>query len=126
MKFIIFICTRLSNGQYPRLPDFPYNSELGKYVYQGRELTLDEFNDAARVVFEQNYRSNGYHFCPMAILPAIESPSFRIDGQRIYSGDNHVAGLFGEKKHLRVLSEYSDLRAELEDWLANTQPDPSL
>lgn len=72
MKFIIFICNRIRHGQYPRLPDFFYNEELGKYVYQGRELTLDEFNAAALVVFDPNFRSNGYNFCPMAIA-AVEA-----------------------------------------------------
>ncbi|MEI6676274.1 MAG: hypothetical protein WCO57_13975 [Verrucomicrobiota bacterium] len=74
MKFIIFICNRIRHGQYPRLPEFFYNEEVGKYVYQGRELTLEEFNAAALVVFDPNYRSNGYNFCPMAI-ESVEIPA---------------------------------------------------
>ena len=78
MKFIIFICTRLSNGQYPRLPDFFYDATLAKYIYQGRELTLDEFNSASKVVFDQNYRSNGFHFCPMALDPPPPLPPSKV------------------------------------------------
>lgn len=74
MKFIIFIATRLRHGEHPKLKDFPYSHEHGRYIYQGRELTADEFNAAAKVVFDSNYRGNGYAFRPEAIAPA-EAPA---------------------------------------------------
>lgn len=70
MKFIIFIATRLRHGEHPKLKDFPYSHDHGRYLYQGRELTSDEFNAAAKVVFDSNYRGNGYAFRPEAIAPA--------------------------------------------------------
>ena len=71
MKFIIFICSHLQHGEYPRLPDFPYNEALGKYIYQGRELTLEEFNEAALVVFDPKYRTSGYAFAPQIIADEV-------------------------------------------------------
>ena len=70
MKFIIYVCTRIRNGQYPRLPDFQYSEEHAKYIYLGRELTLEEFNVACPSVFDPNYRNNSYSFCPEVIAPA--------------------------------------------------------
>ena len=71
MKFIIYIATRLRQGQYPRLPDFPYSEKHGKYIYQGKELDSDEFNTACEKVFEQNYRTSGYVFRPLVIAATL-------------------------------------------------------
>lgn len=73
MKFIISISNRIRHGQYPRLPDFQYSQDHGKYLYQGRELTLEEFNAAAAIVFAPTYRNNSYSFCPLAIQEVVEA-----------------------------------------------------
>lgn len=136
MKFIIFICTRIRHGQYPRLPDFQYSEKLGKYIYQGRELTLEEFNAASLVVFDQNYRNSGYNFCPMAIeaveevapVPVAEpvapveetttrAPKFTLSGKSIFLDGQRVGGLYGEEKHLRVVEEFQDLRPQIETFI---------
>lgn len=144
MKFIIFICTRIRHGQYPRLPDFQYSEKLGKYIYQGRELTLEEFNAAALVVFDQNYRANGYNFAPMAIAaveevaPApvvapvtdpvapVEDPAvqptggelkFILTGKSIFLDGVRVGGLYGEEKQLRVVEDFQDLRPQIETFI---------
>jgi len=126
MKFLIYICDRIRHGQYPRLPGFSHSEKHGKFVWQGRELTLEEFNAASAVVFAPNYLRHDYHLCPLAIAPAVAAPTLRLDGQKIYSGETHVAGLFGEKKHLRVLAEHAELRSNIETWLANTPTDQPL
>lgn len=73
MKFIIYVAGRIRNGQRVGLSDFPYSEAHGKYIYQGRELTLEDFNAAAEAVFQPNYRNNGYTFCPLAIDPKAEA-----------------------------------------------------
>lgn len=72
MKFIIYVAGRIRNGQRIGLADFSYNETHGKNLYLGRELTLEEFNAAAVKVFDPNYRSNGWTFCP-AVLEVVES-----------------------------------------------------
>lgn len=42
---------------------------------------------------------------------------FRLDGKAIFMGEERVAGLYGENNQLRVLSQFSDLRQEIEAWL---------
>lgn len=46
-----------------------------------------------------------------------EPVKFRLDGKGIFVGEERVAGLFGESKQLRVLSEHDSLRPEIEAWL---------
>jgi hypothetical protein len=43
-----------------------------------------------------------------------------MDGTRIMLGNERVAGLFGDDKHLRVVSAFSDLRPAIEAWLQTT------
>ena len=45
------------------------------------------------------------------------NPQFRFDGKGIFIGQERVAGLFGEAKHLRVVSAHEALRPEIEAWL---------
>ena len=73
MQFIIYVAGRIRNGQRVGLSDFPYSEAHGKYIYQGRELTLEEFNAAAEIVFQTGYRNNGYGFCPLAIDPEAQA-----------------------------------------------------
>ena len=120
MKFIIFITTYLQHGEFPRLPGFSFNSDYGKYLYEGRELTADEFNLAAKRVFNPEYRAEGYSFRPEAIpAPVIETATerFRLDGTDIFEGDERVGGLFQPGPHLRVAPGKSALRHELEAFL---------
>ena len=131
MKFIIFICDRIRNGQFPRLPDFQVNEQHGKYLYQGRELTAEEFTAAAERVFAPGYRNQGFTFRPGIVavsaakpapVPAspVEAPApFRMEGKSIFKGDERIGGIFGEgeKQHLRVNAEFSDLRPEIEAWI---------
>ena len=130
MKFIIFISSRLRHGEYPKLPDFPYSQQHGRYIYMGKELTKDEFNTAAKAVFLNTYRSNGYFFCPEAITAPEpnETPapsSFTLDGKSILLNGERIAGLFGDEKQLRVVSAHSDLRPQIEAWLQTITPEPS-
>ena len=53
---IIFIAGKIRNGQFPKLPGFAYNEEFGKYLYQGRPLSLAEFNAAAETVLDVSER----------------------------------------------------------------------
>ena len=82
MKFIIFICNRLRQGQFPRLSDFPYNEQLGKYIYGGQVMNQREFNEACVRIFDPNYRTNGFTFRPEALdlaaipaTPAVSVPT---------------------------------------------------
>lgn len=51
----------------------------------------------------------------------IEPPKFTLVDKGIFIGEERVAGLFGDDKNLRVLSAYSDLRPEIEAWLATQE-----
>ena len=66
-KFLIFIASRIRHGQSVRHPDFSYNAEHQKYIYGGRALTADEFNDAAARVFSEKYQTKGFVFAPMVV-----------------------------------------------------------
>lgn len=74
MKFIIFICNNIRQGQFPRLPDFPFCQDRQQYLYLGRELTADEFNAACERVFDPKYNSKGYNFRPVAIVEQPPAP----------------------------------------------------
>lgn len=80
MKFIIFINSRIRHGQSVRHPDFSHNAEHQKYIYGGRALTADEFNDAASRVFSEKYQTKGFVFAPMVVkeveatAPPVEAP----------------------------------------------------
>lgn len=73
MKFIIYVAGNIRNGQRVGLADFPYSEAYGKFIYQCRELTLEEFNAAAVIVFSPTYHSNEFTFCPLAIDPEAEA-----------------------------------------------------
>lgn len=125
MKIIICVAGNIRNGQRVGLPDFPYSEAHGKYIYQNRELELDEFNAIAVVVFHPNYHTNEFTLCPLlvaeeAVVPAplvkeVRTPNFRLEGKSIYHADERVAGLYGDDKNLRVFKE--DLRPQIEAWL---------
>lgn len=225
MKFIIFISDIIRHGQFPRLANFRHNRVLDKYLYLGRELSVDEFNEASKVVFNPEFRNEGFTLRPAVISeddaqaiiseretreafekaqaeaeakaaqeeaerlaaeaaaaeepaeaeaadspqwvapkpgteyvaavdpsseesaaaeadavtetespeeeesapdaaeaaaeePAAEAPIFRLDGKKIFNGDTHIAGLFGDEKQLRVMAAHADLRPAIEEWLA--------
>lgn len=53
----------------------------------------------------------------------VAPPKFRLEGKKIFVGQERVAGLYGEEKQLRVFKE--ELRDEIEAWLtAHTPPKP--
>lgn len=65
--FIIFISTAIRYGQFPRLDRFKYSKEYDKYIYDGRELTVEEFDVAAKRVFDPSFRHEGFSFCPQSV-----------------------------------------------------------
>jgi hypothetical protein len=71
MKFIIFISSRIRNGQPVRHPDFSYSNLLGLYIYQGRLLDAAEFNEAASRVFTEKYLTKGLTFAPRAVVAEV-------------------------------------------------------
>jgi len=73
MKFIIFISDIIRQGNFPRLDGFDYSPEYGKYLYSGRELTVGEFNEAAKIVFSPNFRNQGFSFLVEAVGPEIDA-----------------------------------------------------
>jgi hypothetical protein len=75
MNFLIFVAGRIRNGQRVGLKDFPYSEKYEKYLYKGRPLTLEEFNEASEIVFNANYRNNGFSFCPKAIPIEVQEPA---------------------------------------------------
>lgn len=134
MKLIIFISSRLRNGQFPRLPDFSYSHDHGRYIYAGKELTPEEFNVAAEKVFNERYRGNGFQFCASVVTTVenvevvaapvvVEQPKpqsrFTLDDKAILLDGTRIAGIYGsgQDAHLRVLAEWKDIRSEIEDWL---------
>jgi len=145
MKFTIFIADVIRQGQYPRVDHFEYAKQYDKYIYLGRELSVEEFNAAAKLVFCPNFRNQGFSFCPMAIEPVEECsatdappadtapnesdpsdsdsdapPVFRLDGRKVFNGETHVAGLYGDDNQLRVLSAHAALRPAIEAWLSTS------
>jgi hypothetical protein len=143
MKFIIFISDNIRHGNFPRVDGFQYNQDYGLYLHSGRELTAEEFNAAAKTVFDSDFRNQGFTFRPQAVEPKIvkkpEPPApavvveevselpaaepFLLEGRNIFHEGERVAGLFGEDAHLRVKAEHADLRPAIEAWLT-TQPTP--
>jgi hypothetical protein len=88
--FIIFIATRLSQFQFPRIPNFSFSKKFDKYVYEGRALTVEEFNEASKLVFSQGFKSDGFIFCPQAVevsaeehQAAVAKYAEKLEGQRI-------------------------------------------
>ena len=80
--FLIFISSAIRAYEYPRIDGFVHTTEfkdvvnadgkpLGeRYVYLGRELTIDEFNSAAARVFSPTFAGEERSFQPLAIGPA--------------------------------------------------------
>jgi hypothetical protein len=136
MKFIIYICTRLRHGQFPRLPDFPYSEEYGKFIYQGQSLDATQLNEVAPIVFDPNYRSGGFAFCVEAIIPLTETEKeapekeapekeapeseFRIVDGEIFKGDDKIGGFSDPENHLRMTRGHAGLREEVEAWIEST------
>jgi len=48
--------------------------------------------------------------------------SFSMDGKSILNNGIRVGGLYGEEKQLRVLSEFLELRPQIEAWLETLNP----
>lgn len=54
---IIFIASRISHGHYPKAATgFKHSAEHGLYIYDGRELSIEEFNRLAPVVMDPKDR----------------------------------------------------------------------
>ena len=80
-SFLIFISSPIRAYEYPRIDGFvcttefkdvldPAGKPLGeRYVYLGRELTLEEFNSAAARVFSPTFAGEERSFQPLAIDP---------------------------------------------------------
>jgi hypothetical protein len=159
-SFIIFVSSAIRQFDFCRVEGFKHTSEftdvpyqgrtLGeRYVYLGRELTLEEFNEAAAKIFATGFRGEERTFQPLAIVrsataakppapaPVVEPdptpepdeastpPAFTLDGKAILLGDERVAGLFGDDKQLRVTAAYTDLRPQIEAWLLTLTPSES-
>lgn len=73
MKFIIFIADAIRHGNFPRVDQFEYSPEHGLYIYLGRELTVSEFNEASKRVFDPDFRNQGFLFRPQAVGPAVDA-----------------------------------------------------
>jgi hypothetical protein len=152
MFLAIFIADTIRHGQYPRIPNFQHNNAIDKYLYLGRELSVEEFNQAANEVFSPDFRNEGFTLRPVVLTdeqvaaispcrkareeaeqatseqapaPPADAPStFTMSGKRILMFGVDVAGLYGEgdSQHVRVKSEHADLRPQIEAWLSTQQP----
>jgi len=73
MKFLIFILT--TRRAFPRLKGFSYNDEYQKFLYQGRSLTSDEFNEGVEIFLNKPLNARGYTISVQAIEtePVIET-----------------------------------------------------
>lgn len=147
-RFIIFVAGRIRQGQFPRLPDFPYSAAHGQYIYQGRELDEDEFNVAAAKVFSPNYRNKGFNFQPMVVVPVVEDAAaaaepvaaaqppadepeaqpetsaeepYTIADGGVFHDGSRVATIL-EDGSLRMARGFSTLRPDIEAWM-NTNPE---
>ena len=77
--FLIFISSAIRAYEYPRIDGFVHTTEFNdvvnadgnplgeRYVYLGRELTIDEFNAAAARVFSPTFAGEERSFQPLAI-----------------------------------------------------------
>lgn len=140
MKFIIFIADNIRHGNFPRVDGFEYSQAYEKYLYAGRELSAEEFNEASKRVFSPDFRNQGFSFRPQAVEPkaaikaaappqpveqapvAATPPDFYFEGRQIFLGGERVAGLFGEDAQLRVRAEHAEIRPAIEAWL-QSQPE---
>ena len=95
--FIIYISTRLSQFQFPRIADFSYNKEFDKYLYKGRPLTLEEFNAGSKVVFAESFRNEGFLFCPQAI-EAKALTEEEIEAERVAAEEKAAAEALAAKE----------------------------
>lgn len=73
MNLIIYVSSRIRHAQAVRHPDFSYSERHGKYLYGGRELSQQEFNEAAERVFSEKYLTKGFTFAP-AVVESAEVP----------------------------------------------------
>lgn len=134
MKFVFRISTRLrSMAPIPR--DFlPISGleHLGLVFNQAIITTPAEFNAAQTQLSDPRFPRRGCQFYAYALtaedeakLEPAESAAaaeFILDGKAILIGETRVAGLFGDDKQLRVLSEHAELRPAIEAWLESLTP----
>lgn len=123
--FIIFIATRLTQFQFPRISHFSYAKQFDKYVYEGRALTVEEFNEASKTVFSEAFKGDGYIFCPQAVkvskeehAAAVAKYAEKLECQRI-ARENEIAereAAFTESKTIAKMEEgrAAAVAAELE------------
>lgn len=81
--FLIYISSPVRAYEFPRIDGFKHTDEfkdvldsndkpLGeRYVYLGRELTIQEFNDAAAKIFNPAFNGEERSFQPLALDPEI-------------------------------------------------------
>lgn len=71
---IIFISSKVPYGAAPKERGFSYCPEHDKYCFGGRELSVDEFNEAAQVVFQNPNRVSPYKFSVAIIECELPDP----------------------------------------------------
>ena len=71
MKFLIFIVTNSRRGN-PRLAGFSFSDTYQKYLYQGRALTSDEFNEGVAIFLEKPINAKGYAISVKVIDPVAD------------------------------------------------------
>ena len=136
MKAIILLICR-SRFHVPRVGGFIHSAQFAAFthpyqpfVFEGRTLDMEEFNVAASRLLDVRNANLGYEVSVRMVPDDLtadetsdetsgEEPNeqFTLDGKNILLNGVRVAGLFGEGKQLRVLSDHSHLRQAIEEWL---------
>ena len=86
---IIFISSKVPYGAAPKERGFSYCPEHDKYCFGGRELSVDEFNEAAQVVFQNPNRVSPYKFS-VAIISRFEPSQSQRTPQVTDDGRCHI------------------------------------
>lgn len=106
-SFLIFISSLIRAYEYPRIDGFVHTTEfkdvldpagkpLGeRYVYLGRELTLEEFNAAAARVFSPTFPGEERSFQPLAIDP--DAAAKHAEAKELAAKEAEAAQLAAEK-----------------------------
>lgn len=114
MKFIIFIADDIRHGNFPRVDQFEYSPEYGLYIYLGRELTVSEFNEASKRVFDPDFRNQGFAFRPQAVGAeadaAIQAEADADEALRISNAEAETQRLADEAE--RIAKETAASEAE--------------
>jgi hypothetical protein len=109
MKFIIFIADAIRHGNFPRVDQFEYSPEYGLYIYLGRELTVSEFNEASKRVFDPDFRNQGFIFRPQAVGSevdaAIQAEADAAEALRIATAEAEAQRLADEAKAAEALKD---------------------